>query len=257
MKTIIFILLGFILFTDDIYANRNNNYINNQNIVINHIEYYNLKSMGFTDNEIKILDKSTFQNNKDLTGEILSRKEYFLKSINRAVQNGYVETEYKIVTTYIIKYSNFIRYKITVEWKKMPYYRSYDIIGIGKSNNVSTDGEVNFVQNFCYKNGNCSSNYEFNLKQGENGNGASFPLVSNKNVNNIIITFFYNIKKVDNSTITKLDAYGDYKHATKNISSTNANKFSVRKDLGIELEQSILNYYDSISIAHATWTGSW
>lgn len=100
----------------------------------------------------------------------------------------------------------------------MPYIRSYDIIAIGKASNLITNGTIFFVQNYCYKSGNCSSNYEYIPKYSNSGNGASFQLVKEKNLTDIIITFFYDIKKSSSDTITKLDAYGDYKHATKTIS---------------------------------------
>lgn len=258
MKKIISFLYVFLLFANHVYAEDTSSYVNKQKVIISQEEYNNLKSNGFTTSEIETLDKFTIEKNKNLKGKVLLQNEYLQNNISRNIQNGYIETEYKKITTTITEFSNFFRYKISVEWKKMPYYRSYDIIGIGKNSNVSINGNINFVQNYCYKNGECSSSYDFYSNYGDNGFGALFQLAPSKNVNSIIITLFYNVKKSNESnTITRLDAYGDYKHATKNISLKNAKKFSVQGELGIELEQSISSYYDNISIAHAFKTGSW
>lgn len=254
-----FVLILMMAFPFLCYA-QDNTIINQQNVSISPREYQNLLSLGFTDLEIAIMDKEMFEKNKNLSGQVMSNiviDNTDSRSLIFPQSDGYTETGGKKMTTTIISISNYYRYKVTVEWKKMPYIRSYDIIGIGKNNNVALSDSVVFTQNYCYKNGNCTSSNIYYPYNDIFGSGVYFPLTKEKNLSTLVITFFYNIKKVDNSTITKLDAYGDYKHATKNISSTNANKFSVRKDLGIELEQSILNYYDSISIAHATWTGSW
>lgn len=217
MKKKLLGIISFLLFTNYIYANEDY-IINKQNIKITKQEYNNLKSIGFTDYEIKLLDKKTFDANKNINGKILSQEKsnFFIKT--KSITPGFVETEYKKITTTIIKIQDMYRYKITVEWKKMPYIRSYDIIAIGKASNLITNGTIFFVQNYCYKSGNCSSNYEYIPKYSNSGNGASFQLVKEKNLTDIIITFFYDIKKSSSDTITKLDAYGDYKHATKTIS---------------------------------------
>ena len=53
-----------------------------------------------------------------------------------------------------------------------------------------------------------------------------------------------------------MNAYGDYSHATKSISGGSAQGFYVDAG-GIDLDESIVSYYDTISKATATWSGSW
>ena len=63
-------------------------------------------------------------------------------------------------------------------------------------------------------------------------------------------------KTNSSSTIVEQVAVGDYSHATSSISYSNAKKFYVDVG-GINLDSSIEGYYDSISAARATWTGTW
>lgn len=117
MKKILLGIISFLLFTNYIYANEDY-IINKQNIKITKQEYNNLKSIGFTDYEIKLLDKKTFDANKNINGKILSQEKsnFFIKT--KSITPGFVETEYKKITTTIIKIQDMYRYKITVEWKK-------------------------------------------------------------------------------------------------------------------------------------------
>lgn len=67
---------------------------------------------------------------------------------------------------------------------------------------------------------------------------------------------YFNVDKKSSMTITELNAYGDYSHATKTISESNAKNYSITR-AGIVLQDSIASYYDAISYAQAVWTGSW
>ncbi len=52
------------------------------------------------------------------------------------------------------------------------------------------------------------------------------------------------------------NAYGDYAHAIRTISESDANNYFVNSS-GILLDSSIANYYDSMQTAIARWTSSW
>ena len=89
------------------------------------------------------------------------------------------------------------------------------------------------------------------------GIGASFLLYSNT-VTRLESTLYFNVMKLDpKSTVKSHYAYGDYSHATKKISSSNATLYKVGPSVGIILNDDIDNYYDEISTSVAGWTGTW
>ena len=192
-----FVLILVMVFPFLCYA-KDGTIINQQNVSISPREYQNLLSLGFTDLEIAIMDKDTFEKNKDLSGQIVSNvvvdntNSHFLIC---SQSDGYTETGEKKMTTTIISISNYFRYKVTVEWKKMPYVRSYDIIGIGKNNNVALSDSVVFTQNYCYKNGNCASSNIYYPYNDTFGSGVYFPLTKEKNLSTLVITFFITLKR--------------------------------------------------------------
>ncbi len=65
------------------------------------------------------------------------------------------------------------------------------------------------------------------------------------------------LKKNTTNTLITQKAYGDYSHATSSISLINAIKYTVNQSLGIVLNSSVANYYDSIDVAIASWNGTW
>lgn len=56
--------------------------------------------------------------------------------------SGYTETNYKKMTTTILKNGTKYKYQVLLNWKLLPATRSYDIIGIGhyKSDDHSYGG---------------------------------------------------------------------------------------------------------------------
>lgn len=172
------------------------------------------------------------------------------------LQPGYVETTAKKITTRIISSNNGkYRYKVDVEWKKMPSIRSYDIIGIGIDTNVIISTGVYFQKNYCLTSGACNSSTVAALKSTRTGGAASFSLPKDS-LKSLNAYLYFDISKNTSSAITQLNAYGDYAHATKQISENNAQNYSITRS-GIILNDSIKDYYDSISYAKAIWTGNW
>ena len=241
-----------------------NTIVNNNNIFITEIEYQNLLNLGFTDNEIMNMSLKEFEENKILQGEIVSQNTIYMDEQNNILNNnasvfgfqtGYIETASKKMTTTIISVNGKYRYKITLEWKKMPSTRSYDIIGIGIDTNVKINSAIYFQQNFCYSTNNCSSSIVNTVNSTSTGATSTFQLPSSTIVS-LSSYLYFDVSKNTTSTITQLNAYGDYSHATKNISKSNSNNHSINRG-GILLDSSISDYYDSIATAKAIWTGSW
>lgn len=135
------------------------------------------ENLGFNEFEISNFSEEEYYDNKDLFGEIIEQNINYYKTtnthgnvitqeiteqeylINKNISPlGSIETTYKKMTTTIVKINSYYRYKVDLEWKKMPKYRGYDIIGIGiESSKVKISSNEKFKINYCYTNGNCSS----------------------------------------------------------------------------------------------------
>ena len=255
------------------------------NVVQDYNTYNKLLNLGFTNDEIKNMSVKEIEMNKNLNGTIVAKNIKYLKTddyyvndeivlsktteltqnkynnmntdTKRSIQNGYIETSYKKLTTTIISTNFGYRYKVSLEWKTIPKHRGYDIIGIGINNDVYISSSFTFKQNYCYSNGNCSYSYECLPKETSYGGAALFLLPSSNSINSLNSYLYFNIsKKVASSTLTRLEAYGDYSHNTKNISLNNANTYNIYSN-GIHISSQYLNYYDEIGVAKAIWTGTW
>lgn len=170
--------------------------------------------------------------------------------------NGYIETNYKKMTSSIVQNGSTYRYKVVLEWKTMPSTRSYDIIGIGFPASVKPQSSIAFSQYYCFTDGTCNTSVSYTPYIGVNGVGASFGLPIGS-LTTLKQTLYVDMIKSDSSsTIIKQYAYGDYSHATKTISYSNSTKYVVSSG-GIVLDSTINDYYDSINTANATWSGTW
>lgn len=265
-----------------------NNIINNNGITITETEYNNLINLGFTDNEILNMKNNEFEENKNLMGSVVSTNDKYYKITtkydrenniisntaeeineyiynnynlitNQAIprsSNGYTETSYKKMTTQIIQLSYGYRYKNTVEWKNIPSTRSYDLIGIGIDTSVYISSDIVFQQNYCYSNGSCSSSNVSSIKNSTTGGAALFKLPTSSSITSMNSYIYFMVSKSSNATLNSMYAYGDYSHAVKNTSSSNSNYYSINK-MGLNLYSSIVDDYDEIPVAKATWTGTW
>lgn len=206
---------------------------------------------------------SMFSNSLPLSYSIeVSQEEYDNYNPNNQIglldtQNGTTETNYKKMTTSIVKLNaTTFRYTVKLHWKTMPSTRSYDIIGIGYGASVKAKTKPVFEQNYCLSSGECKTTSAHTPYIGTNGVGASFILPSSS-INSLSQNLYIDVIKTNtSSTILRQDAYGDYSHAQKSISSVNSQKYIVDVG-GIELNSSIDSYYDHINTANAWWACSW
>ncbi len=244
------------------YALSNGYIVNNNGISIYKNEYANLLNLGFTDEEIYNMHIAEFENNKNLKGNIVSQNIVYLSEDNPQkmiglyrIQNGNVTTLSKKLTTTIIEVNDKYRYKVSLSWITIPSTRSYDIIGIGMDTSVKDYENPTFQQNFCYSNNNCSSSNTYTINSSASGIGVSFKLPT-QNLVSLNSYMYYDVLKRNNAVLTSQNAYGDYAHAIRTISESDANNYFVNRS-GILLDSSIANYYDSMQTAIARWTGSW
>ena len=284
-KTILVsLLLAMVVALNPILVNaitvEGSSYYNNKGVTITEKDYTNLVNLGFTDNEIKNMTQEEFDANHNLIGEVVSTTTKYYKNvvaydINHNVvstnqyetssvmpefsplKTGYIETNYKKMTTEIIFMINRYRYKVSVEWKSIPNVRSYDIIGVGfDSSKVSIYSDVTFQQNYCYTNGNCESSNLSTIKKSSTGGAAIFMLPTSSSVKTMDSYLYYMVQKTNSGTLTSMEAAGDYSHAVKGTTSKYIDNFTITSR-GLYLDAKITDYYDEIPYAEATWTGSW
>lgn len=281
------LLIGFVSKVSALELD-NNTTINNKGVIIEDKYYDNLVNLGFTNNEILNMTQTEFDENKNLIGNVVSTNDKYYKvvinydnnnnfvstkteeineqtynsgnmitnPINQRSSNGYTETSYKKMTTQIILLSFGYRFKNTVEWKNIPSTRSYDIIGIGIDNSVYISSDIVFQQNYCYSSGSCSSSNVSVIKNSTTGGAALFNLPTSSSITSMNSYIYFMVGKTSNNTLNSMYAYGDYAHAVKNTSSSNSSYYTINKT-GLSLYSSIVDKYDEIPVAKATWTGTW
>ena len=278
MKKVLFTILLFMLITN-VKA-----YTNNNNIEITEEEYLNLLSVGFTENEIDNLNYDLYQEYKDTTGiglvtnekyyktthiekngitqsttEEVTELEYLYGNDNTMITaTGTIYTEYKKLITSLSKTSDdTVTGKVTLEWRKMPKKRSYDIIGIGyASNTVRRSLSPYFQLDYTTSSNNSYTSMTYNWHETANYGDTAVSQLPSGSLNALSSYILVKLKKkVPNSTVNQITVYGDYAHATSNISLTNALKHDMYFT-GISLQNSIVGYYDTTPECGVTWYGT-
>lgn len=216
-----------------------------------------------------VLSTSEVMRNSGL-GEIssitteITKEEYDNVDVNsesaanseRSIISTTIETTYKMLTTDMYKRNDYyFRYHTTLTWKKIPSTRSYDIIGIGFLNTLEPSG-IYFEENYCRSSSECYQNTSYYEFIGLQGVGAMFKVPSGTLTELEQYLEFDVAKKNSSSTLTYQIAAGDYRHATSSIPYEDAKDFSITLG-GVQLDSSIVNYYDTITVADAEWTGTW
>lgn len=279
-------------------------YKNYNNILITSEELENLRNLGFTEKQIEVMDEDEFEANKNLNGEVLNETSKYYKTItvydNKNVysinntktnaiisysveiseseynnsnsqinplglSNGYTNTEYKKMTTTIISVNNRYRYKNTLEWKKMPTTRSYDIMGIGIDSTVSGISNTKYFKriadmqnsNNCYYDTSSSGIW----KLSGTGYGVTFKLPSDPAgyvMKGLESYMYFEVQKLTSAKILTLNAYGDYKHAQKTVDNSFTSGLSIGTggiNFDVSVSTSVKESFDNINTAQATWSG--
>lgn len=266
-------MISFTLLLGQVNASE---YINYYNISMTSQQYNNLLNLGFSEDEIYYMDQNTFESNKDLSGELVSKNNKYYKTIytgldgnsysteisedeyeNQSSMNtrGTVSTEYKNMVTTITRLTNTFRYKVTLAWKQMPSFRGYDIIGIGFNDDVYISSSLYFSYYYCLASGDCTTSTLYNYRQTTTTGGSVVYKLPGSEAKSLTAVLYYDVSKDTSSTITRLDMYGDYAHATNNVSYSQYSNHGINVN-GIILGTNI-GYYDAIPCAQSTWGGSW
>lgn len=283
MKKIMLFLFVLLLIPGVVSASESRIYRNYFGIEMTEKQYSNLEELGFTESEIYYLSEDEFNYNKDLEGHLeATSTRYFAHiirydSTGRIVSNSdmeiteedynsesvmsrgdvWIETTYKRLKTTIAANGTKYRYKVSLTWKIMPAVRSHDIIGIGCMSSVVyvVGNSPRFSQTSCI-NSNCTNTATYVGEYiGTNGAGVSFKLPSGTNITTLNSFYYYDVNK-EVSNVTYMIAYGDYAHATQTVTAGQSNGFWVDQG-GIDLDEDIEDYYDSMNSANATWSGNW
>lgn len=227
-------------------------FINNNGIEINQEEYNRLIDLGFTSYEIINLSHEEYEQNNNLTGEIVVKytNNYNIDSCGLNVSD--TETEYKLMTITIVKLSNGnYRYKVNLKWKKMPSTRSYDVIGIGiNSNAVNIVTGITSKQSYSNSSGTYSVSPSYTNKT-TNGGLAVFKLPTEKLTE--LESYLYFDVSLKNLLLRELVASGDYSHAQKNVSLAESMKANVN-EFGLVMSSSVVGSYDEIKAAKAIYS---
>ena len=199
--------------------------------------------------------KSNAVNNDSYTIEI-TKEEFENYNPDLEPKSVTIETTYKKMTTSIYAKDSYYRYQVELNWKNMPSTRSYDTIGIGFPSSVKYQGTPIFLEKYCTSSSSCyeTTGYSFLFKS-TNGVGVTFQIPTGT-ITSMSQKLSFNVAKNTNETIIRQYAYGDYAHATKKISLEKAKKFQVNC-AGIVFADDAISYYDEISTARASWTGTW
>lgn len=254
---------------------------NYNGIIISNEEYKTLLNLGFSDDEIYYMDEDTYEANKDLDAELLSRVVHYYKVVtnnftgrsvtyelteqemlkqtsgNANAPKGSVTTTYKTMISTISSNGSGYRYKNSVSWNIMPSVKSFDIIGIG-INNVGgqyISSSVSFNYYYCVSSGNCTtSTTYYDKKKTSSGGSAVYKLPSSPVV--LSANIYFDVAKYSGAgTLYSTGMCGDYAHATTSVAQNYVSNHSISYS-GIGLGTGLSGNYDAIPCAYS-YVGTW
>lgn len=278
MKKVLSLFALLLIIPAFVFAeNTESYYTNNMGVEMSYDEYQHLVQLGFIDVEIQLMDQDTFDQNMEIEGELLAVTDTYLKTVGNPVQGyrtyevtkdeyengqaqngqmqggnvaspfvtGFVETNYKHMTTGISSYGSYYRFQNYLQWKSMPSRRSYDITGVGyNSSALNRVSAVGFHQYASYPGGAIDELTVHSPQYFTYGVGTSFQLPTSSNV--VALTSKIWVDLMPNGNSNTLTAVGDYSHATSNVSLNTSRDYFVNLG-GITLGTSSYSSYDEIS----------
>ena len=157
--------------------------------------------------------KTTYEENKYIVTRI-SEDEYNSVDLVNVLNNS-VETEYKKMVINIIG----TNVKLSVEWKRTPKYKSYDVISLMSDTISFNTDTINGTQYAILSNGTNVVNYNKatpNTKLFNKGIGVSMNLIND--------AVYYNLTlSVNYSGSGKI--YGNYRHSQSNVTLADSQNY--------------------------------
>lgn len=189
----------------------------------------------------------------------ISKEEY--DNFNPATANNSrsaqaVETTYKYMLTTLYKSGDYFFVENFLSWKNFPATRSYDIIGIGFSGGLRPATQLQFVQHYCTASGSCVNQTNGNPFISTYGAASLFalPTVELSRLNQ---TFSFYLGKVNSGTVTGFDVYGDYAHAQRSVTFSEASQFEMDYNNIEFFNSSVASKFDDITSTALSWSGTW
>ena len=165
----------------------------------------------------------------------------------------------QITTTITGLGDTLMRFKVDSEWITMPSARYYDIIGIGiESNKVSVASTLVFRENWLTT-GNVEGYTTTCYPKTESTGGSAVFKLPTGSMQQLKSYLYFNVaKKSGVGTITELFASGDYAHATSSLNPNNIlSNYTINYGSGLIISSAYSNYFDNMSIAVASFVGTW
>lgn len=265
------VLTMSLLFTTSIKAEENiiENYFG---IKMTATEYNNLLNLGFSEEDIYLMDEDTYINNKDLIGHVVSTNITRYKTVRRGLETvtyvateeefqsrnevrplGVVENYWRSVVTRITQIDSNYRYTVSTIWNTMPDERNYDVIAIGITSDVIRATYPTFTRHYCDYDG-CYNSSVAAIKTADYGAGASFKVPSGT-LTGLAATLYFDVTKYISGTITYQEFCGMYAHGT-NTTLTESQNYGIATG-GIAFKGTSIDKYVVMGCSYGTWTGTW
>lgn len=265
------VLTMSLLFTTSIKAEENiiENYFG---IKMTTTEYNNLLNLGFSEEDIYLMDEDTYINNKDLIGHVVSTNVTRYKTVRRGLESvtyvateeefqsrnevrplGVVENYWRSVVTKITQVDSSYRYMVSTIWNTMPNERNYDVIAIGIPSDVVRSTYPTFTRHHCDYDG-CYNSSVAAVKTARYGAGASFKIPSGT-LTGIGASLYFDVTKFASGTLTYQEFCGMYAHGT-NTTLTESQDYTIASG-GIGFGASAVDKYVVMGCSYGTWTGTW
>lgn len=250
-------------------------YINYYGIEMSSEEYLTLLNLGFTDDEIYYMDEDTFDENKDLDAELITKGVRYYKTVYPIYGSSYTveitENEYfnnsnnQLLSTVTTQYTNEIstisangskyRYKNTISWLNIPDNKSYDIIAIGFINSVYIDSLVYYKHSYADSSGTWhNSTLYYDKKNTSTGGSVVYKIPSE--LYGLSAMIYFDVSKNTTDTLTQIAMCGDYAHSYESVTQYQAANHAINSG-GIQLDASVYNLFNEVpcalEIANVNW----
>lgn len=265
------VLTMSLLFTTSIKAEENiiENYFG---IKMTTTEYNNLLNLGFSEEDIYLMDEDTYINNKDLIGHVVSTNITRYKTVRRGLETvtyvateeefqsrnevmplGVVENYWRSVVTRITQIDSNYRYTVSTIWNTMPDERNYDVIAIGIPSDVVRSTYPTFIRHYCDYD-DCYNSNVAAVKTNRYGAGASFKIPSGT-LTGIGATLYFDVAKFASGTLTYQEFCGEYAHGY-GTTLTESQNYGIATG-GIAFKGTSIDKYTIMGCSYGTWTGTW
>lgn len=256
-------------------------YRNENSVEMNETQYNKLSRL-FSEKKMSILTEEEFEEYKDANildvetiyekqtyddkGELVDSKEITEEEYNavrsdvqanestseptRSSDSASYETSYKRLSASIVEFSSGFSFNSTLDWKRVPATRSYDVFAYLTQNLSKT----NFTGSQTYFTSAGSSTISYNTssagyKSFSNGAGVSMNLKDGTNITDYILGISSHMNKKTTNAIGRV--YVSYQHAKVNLTRAQSKSYSLSlSGLGNVVyysDSAIMNSYDGMS----------